>query len=159
MFNEIDLYIRRYPLNPKQLDKIIPVLYMDMDVTYKVIRILRDCIISNRVDPSDKTGLLKAVKHVLNTINDTKQEHISIEGCCLDILGVWNDSYVIIQLTKDIKNLERMKILKTYYQSQSLSKVIEHERKQLFDLERTFRKKHSDDTIMKNDLAVADIIK
>jgi hypothetical protein len=158
IFNELDLYINRYPLNPKQLDKIIPVLYWDMEVAHRAVRILLDSVTRNRIAPSDKTGLLNAIKHVLENIKDDLDQHINIEGYCLEILGIWNDPYVIVQLTKDIENLERMKTLKTYYESPYLSKVIEHERKQLFELERTLRKKHSDVITMKKKQAVADII-
>jgi rRNA processing protein Gar1 len=158
VFNELDLYINRYPLNPKQLDKIIPVLYWNMEVAHRAVRILLDCVTRNRIAPSDKSGLLNAIKYVLENIKDDPDQHINIEGYCLEILGIWNDPYVIVQLTKDSENVERLKILKTYYESPYLSKTIEHERKRLFELERTLRKKNSDDKIMKRNQAVADII-
>lgn len=51
-----------------------------------------------------------------------------------------------------------MKFVKNYYESVYLSKVIESERKKLFDLERMLRKKQADVAIMKKNCAVADII-
>lgn len=158
VFNELDRYVDRYPLNPAQLDKIIPVLYQDMDVAHRAVRILRERLTRNHVAPLDKKSLLKAVKHLLTRIEDDNPDHIGIEGICLEILGIWNDPYVIDQLTKDIQNLERLKSLKPYYESVYLSKVIENERKKLFDLERMLRKKQADEVIMKKNCAVADII-
>jgi hypothetical protein len=158
VFNELDRYIDRYPLNPTQLDKIVPVLYKDMDVANRAVRILRERLTRNRVAPSDKKCLLKAIKNVLTRIEEDNSEHISIEGNCLEILGIWNDPYVIVQLTKDTQNLERLKVVKNYYESVYLSKVIENERQKLFDLERMLRKKQDDEAIMKKNSAVANII-
>ena len=158
VFNELDHYIDKYPLNPKQLDKIVPVLYQDMDIAYRALQILRDRLTRNRVAPADTNSFRNAVKQVLSKIEENTQEHINIEGICLEILGIWNDPYVIDQLTKDVQNLDRLKILKNYYESEYLSKVIEGERKKLFDIERMLRKKQSDEATMKNNCAAADII-
>ena len=158
VFDELEMYISRYHLNPSQLDEIVLVLMRDFDVVSKAIQILHRHLTSFRIAPINKKLLLENIKQILEKIESNPSENLSTEHYCLEILGMWNDPYVVEQLKKDARDLEKLKKVKMFYESRYIAKVIEKERTSLFNFIRLLRKTYTDPIITKNNRAIADII-
>lgn len=158
VFHDLNLYTDRYPLNSAQLEKIVPVLKSDLKIVYMALQILYIHMTKHQIGPMNPKELLEQIKQVLIRIGNKDSENLNSEGYCLDILGYWNDSFVIDQLIMDAENFEKIKRVKNHYESRYLSKVIENHRKKLFDVARSLRKENPDVKIMAQNNAIADII-
>jgi hypothetical protein len=158
VFDELDRYTPRYHLTPSQLDKIVSVLKQDSDVVQRAIWILHRHITSFRIAPTNKKSLLENTKRILEKI-DSNPENLTIQRDCLEILGMWNDPYIVEQLKKDASELAKLQKVKNYYESHYVAKVIEKERDSLFHFVRQLRKLQADPEINKNNRAIADIVK
>ena len=158
VFDELERYTPRYHLNSNQLDEIVPILVKDLEVAHKAIRILHHHVTSFRIVPSNKKLFLESTKKFLKKNENNYPENLSARQECLEILGMWNDPYVIEQLKKDASDLEWLKKVKNYYESRYLARIIEKERTSLFNFVRLLRKSQEDPDITKNNRAIADII-
>jgi len=158
VFDELDRYTPRYPLNPSQLDKIVPVLKKDLDVVYRTVRILHSHLTRFRIAPIDKKSLLENIKGILEKIDSNYTENLNTEGYCLEILGMWNDPYVVEQLKKDARDLEKLKKVKPYYESPFVAKVIDKERTALFYFLLPLRKSQDDQIITNKNRSIVGII-
>jgi hypothetical protein len=158
VFDELERYTPRYHLNSNQLDEIVPVLVEDMEVVRKAIRLLHNHVTSFRIVPGNKKIFLDNIKKILKKMERNYAENLSARQECLELLGMWNDPYVVEQLKTDASDLERLKKVKLYYESPYLARIIEKERTSLFNFVRILRKPQSDPVITKNNQAIAEII-
>ena len=158
VFEELNRYTSRYPLKPAQLDKIVLILGNDMEIVYNVLSILHQHLTRQHLAPLDTNSLINRIKQILRKIGNSDSENLNVESYCLEILGMRNDPFVVDQLMKDAQNFEKMKKIKEYYKSPYLSRVIEKQRKKLFDFERSLRKENQDPNIMERNHAISEII-
>lgn len=158
VFNELDRYHNRYYLTPFQLDKLNPGKKTDFIVIYRALRILQDHIFSKKIVPSDIQGLLKSLRWTLKRLRSESPQNYNPKKDCLDVLGFFNDNYVVDQLIADAENYEKIKFEKHYYESPYLARIIEKERVRLFEFERSLRKKGKDTAAIAKNRAMADII-
>jgi hypothetical protein len=158
VFNELDRYQDRYFLTPEQLDKLIPGKKTDIIVIYKALHILQDHIFRNQIIPSNQQDLLKSLRWTLKRLGSESPHNYNPKKDCLEILGYFNDHYVVDQLINDAGNPEKMKFEKLYYESPYLAKIIEKERARLFDFERSLRKRGKDESAKERNWKMADII-
>jgi hypothetical protein len=157
VFNELDRYKNRFYLTPAQLDKLKPGKKTDFAVIYRALRILQDHIFNKQIVPSDIQGLLKSLKWTLKRLRSESPQNYNPKKDCLDVLGFFNDNYVVDQLIADAENHEKIKFEKHYYESPYLARIIEKERARLFEFERSLRKKGKDEAAIAKNRAMADI--
>lgn len=158
VFNELDRYQNRYYLTPEQLDKLIPGKKKDFIVISRALHILQDNIFRNQTVPSNQQGLLKSLRWTLKRLGSECPQNYNPKKDCLEILGYFNDNYVVDQLIIDAENPEKMKFEKLYYESPYLARIIEKERVRLFDFERSLRKRGKDESARERNRKMADII-
>jgi hypothetical protein len=129
---EILLYKDKQQFTPKQLDIIADFLGRDIFFVKSALEILYDYFMEKGITPSNEAQFIVNLRDTLLKFRD-KSDRTIIKPI-IEILGIYEDDVVINQLKYDAeKDFDIFKKISPEYESIFLAKVIENNRKSLYN--------------------------
>lgn len=134
VLDEINLYKKRYVLNPNQLDILVSNLISEDDELINKIRmIIYHYVTEKQIEPNNKKYFVEILRKLLERYPEPDIPYKNLRTDIIYLLGYYNDRTVIDQLIKDTNTVKNLDSIEKDYSSKFTSTIIEEHREELFD--------------------------